>query len=108
LQGAILKTHVGLCLLFFIFTRVKSASSPTALFLASSGGTCSWRGVADNHYHGSDSGNGKGSGMDKKLADLANVQRKEMREDQDNADKRGGQSPVRHSGNLDCGVMRGQ
>jgi hypothetical protein len=66
------------------------------------------RGVAGNLYCGGDNGNGEGSGTDKKLADLANVRRKETREDQDDADKRGGQSPVRRSGNSDCGVTRGQ
>jgi hypothetical protein len=49
--------------------------------LALSGRTCSWRGVAGNRYRGGDNGNGEGSGTDKKLADLANVQQKEMRED---------------------------
>jgi hypothetical protein len=47
-----------------------------------------WRGAA-NDCGGGD-GNSKGGGMDKKLADLPNVRRKEMSEDQDNADKRGG------------------
>ncbi len=40
--------------------------------LASLGGTCSWRGAVGNRYHGGDNGNSKGSGMDKKLADLTN------------------------------------
>jgi hypothetical protein len=39
--------------------------------------------------------------MDRKLADLTNVRLKETREDRDNADKRGGQSPLRRLGNLD-------
>jgi hypothetical protein len=49
-----------------------------------------WRGVAGNCYPGSDNSNGKGSGMDKKLADLANVWLKETREDQDDANERRG------------------
>ncbi len=40
-----------------------------------------WKGVAGDCYRGGDNGNGKGGGTDKKLADLANVQRKETRED---------------------------
>ncbi len=72
------------------------------------GGTCLWRGAAGNGYCGGDNGNGEGDGTDKKLADLANVHRKETREDRDDADERGGRSPVRCLGNLDHGVMRGQ
>ncbi len=49
--------------------------------LASLGGTCLWRGAAGNHYRGDDNGAGKGSGMDNKFVDLANVRRKETRED---------------------------
>jgi hypothetical protein len=64
--------------------------------LASSGGTCSWRGAAGDCYHGGDNCNGEGGGTDEKLADLANVQQNETREDRDNADERGGRSPVRH------------
>ncbi len=55
-----------------------------------------------------DNSNGGGGGMDKKLADLVNVRWKERREDQDNANKRGGQSPVRRLGNLNRGVTRGR
>ncbi len=58
-------------------------------------------------YRSGDNGKGKGGGMDKKLADLAKVQQKEMREDQDDANKRGGRSPVRCSGNLDGGSCGG-
>jgi hypothetical protein len=76
--------------------------------LASLGRTCSWRGTAGNCYCSGDKGNNKGGSMDKKLADLANMRRKETREDQDNANKRGGRSPVRRSGNLDRRVMQGQ
>ena len=50
--------------------------------------------MAGNRYRGGDNGNGEGSGTDKKLADLANVWRKETREDRDDADERGGGSPV--------------
>jgi hypothetical protein len=71
------------------------------------GETCSWRGAAGDCYCSGDNGSNKCGGMDKKLADFANVQQKEMRDDQDDADKRGGQSPVRCLGNLDHGVMRG-
>jgi hypothetical protein len=71
------------------------------------GGTRSWRGVAGNHDHGSGDGVSKSGGTDKKLADLANVWRKETREDRGHADKRGGRSPVRCSGNLDRGVTQG-
>ncbi len=67
-----------------------------------------WRGAAGNCYRDGDNGNGKGGNTDKKLADLANVRRKEMRDDQDDADKRGGQSPVRCLGKLNRGVMMGQ
>jgi hypothetical protein len=66
-----------------------------------------WRGAAGDHYRGGDNGNGKGGGTDKKLADLANVQRKETREDQEDAGKRGGRSPVRRLVNLDCRVTWG-
>jgi hypothetical protein len=76
--------------------------------LALFGGTCSWRGAAGDCSHGGDKGNGKGGGMDKKLADLANVRRKETSEDQDNVDERGGRSPVRCMGNLNHRVMGGQ
>ncbi len=76
--------------------------------MASLGGTCLWRGAAGNRYCGGDNSNNKGGGTDKKLADLANVQQKETREYQDDANERGGQSPVRCLGNLDCGVTRGQ
>ncbi len=62
--------------------------------------------MGDCNHSGGDSV-GKGSGTDKKLADLANVQRNKKREDRDNANKRGGRSPVRRSGNLDRGVMQG-
>ncbi len=72
------------------------------------GGTCSWREAAGTCYCGGDNSNDEGGGTDKKLADLANVRRKEMREDRDDADKRGGRSPVRCLGNLDRGVTRGQ
>jgi hypothetical protein len=71
-------------------------------------GTCSWKGAAGDCYCGGDNGNGEGGGTDKKLADLANMQRKETREDRDNADESGGRSPVRRLGNLDHGVTRGQ
>ena len=64
--------------------------------------------MAGDCYCGGDNGNGKGGGMDKKLVDLANVWQKEAREDQDNADKRGGRSSVRRLGNSDRGVTRGQ
>ncbi len=43
------------------------------------GGTHLWRGAVGDRYRGSDNGDGKGGGMDKKLADLANVQRKKTR-----------------------------
>ncbi len=70
------------------------------------------RGAAGDRYCGSDNGNGDGNGdsngTGKELADLPNVWRKETREDQDNANKRGGQSRVRRLGNLDRGVMRGR
>jgi hypothetical protein len=79
-----------------------------SLGLASLGGTCSWRGAAGDCYRDGDSGNGEGGGKNKKLADLANVWRKETREDRDDADERGGQSPVRCLGNLNRGVTRGQ
>jgi hypothetical protein len=75
--------------------------------LALLGGTRSWRGAAGDCYCGGDNGNSMG-GSTEELADLAKVRRKETREDQDDASKRGGQSPVRRSGNLDCGVTRGQ
>jgi hypothetical protein len=52
-----------------------------ALCLASSGGTRSWRGAAGDCYRGGDNGDNKGGGTDKKLVDLANVRRKETRED---------------------------
>jgi hypothetical protein len=42
-----------------------------------------------DRYCGGDNSNGQGGGTNKKLADLANVRREEMREDQDNANKRG-------------------
>jgi hypothetical protein len=58
--------------------------------LASLGGTHSWRGVAGDRNCGGDNGDGKGGGIDEKLVDLANVWQKETREDQDNANKRGG------------------
>jgi hypothetical protein len=81
-----------------------------ALCSVSSGGTRSWRGAAGHHDRGGGNGVGvgEGGGTDKKLADLANVRRKETREDRDNADERGGRSPVRRSGNLDRGVTRGR
>jgi hypothetical protein len=47
--------------------------------LALSGGTRSWRGAAGDCYCGDDNGEGEGGGTDKKLADLANVRRKETR-----------------------------
>ncbi len=75
--------------------------------LVSLGGTCLWRGTAGNCNRGGGNGVGEGGGMDKKLADLANKQQKETREDQDDADKRGGRSPGRRSGNLDRGITRG-
>jgi hypothetical protein len=50
----------------------------------------------------------RGGGMEKKLADLAIVRQKETREDQDDANERGGRSPVRRLGNLDRGVTQGQ
>ncbi len=78
-----------------------------ALCLVLLGGTCLWRGAVGDRDHGGGSGVGKGSGTDKKLTDLANVWQKETREDQDNANKRGRQSPVRRSGTLDCRVTRG-
>ncbi len=56
--------------------------------LALLGGTWPWRGAAGDQDRSG--GNSKGSGTYKKLADLANVRRKEMREDQDNAGKRRG------------------
>ncbi len=49
--------------------------------LASIGVACSWRGAGGNCNRGGDNGSSEGGGMDKKLADLANVQRKETRED---------------------------
>ncbi len=59
------------------------------------GGTCLRRGAAGNRNCGGDNGNNEeGGGMDKKLADLTNVRRKETREDRDDANKRRGQSPV--------------
>ncbi len=67
-----------------------------------------WRGAAGNHDRGGDNGDGKGSGTDEKLADLPNVRQKETREDRDDADERGGQTPVRRSGNSDRGVTRGR
>ncbi len=72
------------------------------------GGTRSWRGVAGDPYRGGDNGDGEGGSMDKKLADLANVWRKETREERDDADERGGRSPVRRLENLDRGVTRGR
>ena len=79
-----------------------------ALCLVSLGGTCLWRGAVGDCNHGGGDSVGKGGGTDKKLADLANVRRNKKREDQDNANKRGGQSRVRRLGNLDRGVTRGQ
>ncbi len=52
--------------------------------------TCLWRGAAGDCDHGGDNSDGEGGGTDKKLADLANMQRNETREDRDNANKRGG------------------
>ncbi len=52
-----------------------------ALCLASLGGTRLWRGAVGDCYCGGENSDGKGGGTDKKLADLANVRRKEMRED---------------------------
>ena len=60
-----------------------------------------------NHGGGNSVGKGGGTGTDEKLADLANVRRNKKREDRDNANKRGGRSPVRRSGNLDRRVMQG-
>jgi hypothetical protein len=54
------------------------------------GGTSLWRGAVGDCYCSGDNSNGEGSGMNKKLADLANVGQEETREDQDNANKRGG------------------
>jgi hypothetical protein len=71
-----------------------------------SGGTCLLRGAVGNC--GGGNGNSKGSGMDEKLGDLANMRQKETREDRDDADERGGQSPVRLSGYLDRGITWGQ
>ncbi len=48
--------------------------------LASTGGTCSQRGVAGDCNCGGDNGNSEGGSMDKKLANLANMQWKETRE----------------------------
>jgi hypothetical protein len=79
-----------------------------ALCLALPGGTRSWRGTAGDCYRGGGDGNDEGGSTDKKLADLANVRQKETREDQDDADERGGRSPVRSFGNLDHGVTRGR
>jgi hypothetical protein len=79
-----------------------------ALCSVLSGGTRSWRGAAVDRNCGGGSGVGEGGGTDEKLADLANVRRKETRKDRDNADERGRRSPVRCLGNLDRGVMRGQ
>jgi hypothetical protein len=70
-------------------------------------GTRLWREAAGNCDCCGGDGVGKGGGMDKKIANLANVRQKEKREDRDNADKRGGLSPVRRSGNSDRGAMRG-
>ncbi len=63
--------------------------------------------MAGDCYHGGDNGNDEGSGTDKKLADLANMWQKEMRENQYDANKKGGGSPVRRSGNFDRRVTRG-
>ncbi len=81
-----------------------------ALCLVPLGGTCSWRGAAGDRNWGGGDGNGvgEGGGTDEKLADLANLRRKETREDRDNANERGGQSPVRRLGNLDRRVTRGR
>jgi hypothetical protein len=79
-----------------------------ALCSALLGETCLWRGAMVDHNRGGDNGNGEGGGTDEKLADLATVWRKVTREDQDDADKRGGRSPVRRLGNLDRRVTRGQ
>jgi hypothetical protein len=59
--------------------------------------------VAGDCYQGGDNCDVKGGGTDKKLANLANVQQKETKEDQDDVNERGGQPPVRRLGNLDCG-----
>ncbi len=67
-----------------------------------------WRGVAGNCNQSGDNSNGKGKVTDKKLVDLANMRQKETREDQNNVDKRKGQSHARCLGNLDCRVPRGQ
>ncbi len=67
-----------------------------------------WRGAEGDRYRGSDNGDGESGGTDKKLADLTNVQQKETREDRDDANERGGRSPVRRSGNSDRGVTRGR
>ncbi len=66
-----------------------------------------WRGAVGDCNHGGGNSIGKGGGTDEKLANLANVWWNEKREDRDNANKRGERSPVRHSGNLDRGVMQG-
>ena len=58
--------------------------------LALLGGTHSWRGATGDCYCGGDNTNGKGGSTNKKLADLANVRQKETKEDQDDADERGG------------------
>jgi hypothetical protein len=57
---------------------------------------------------GGGDGDGEGGGTDEKLADLANVRRKETREDRDDADERGGRSPTRRLGFSDRGVTRGR
>ncbi len=69
-----------------------------ALCLVLLGATRLLRGVAGNCNRGGGGGIGEGGGTVETLADLANVQQKEMREDQDNAVKRGRQSPVKRWG----------
>ncbi len=73
---------------------------------ASSGVTRSSRGAAGDRDRGG--GDGEGGGTDEKLADLTNVRRKETREDRNDADERGGRSPVRRSWNSDRGVTWGR
>ncbi len=63
--------------------------------------------MAGDGDRGGGNGIGEGDSTDMKLADLANVRQKETSEDRDDADKRGGQSPVRRLGNLDRGVTQG-
>jgi hypothetical protein len=60
-----------------------------------------------DHNRGGSYVDGKGEGTDKKLVDCRCAAEKDER-DQDDAKKRGGQSPARHLGILIMGVMRGE